>query len=135
MTDDPVTYALDKAPTPAELKRLFAHTGWAADRPLQGIAKQIAATQVHATAWSGGVLIAYARAMTDGIYRALIDDVVVDPEFRRRRVGQELLRSLKEYLTAVEEVHLICDDTVKPFYETLGFRRETENNLMMHVNK
>lgn len=127
-----IAYALDRAPTPHQLKHLFAHTGWAAERTIPGIARQIAATEVHATAWADGQLVAYARALTDGVYRALIDDVVVDPALRRAGVGQGLLRALVGHLGGVEEIHLICDNKVKPFYQSLGFTDDHEENLMYH---
>ena len=127
-----VTYTLDRTPDAEDLRRLLTHTGWAADRDLAGVQRQIAATGIHATAWSGDRMIAYARVLTDGIYRALIDDVVVDPEFRGNGVGGELLRTLVTHLGTIEELHLICDDDVRPFYEGLGFAADDEENLMFY---
>ena len=71
--------------------------------------------------------------ITDGIYRALIDDVVVEESKRGTGIGSELMRRVVERLAAVEEVFLRCGEHVVPFYERHGFERS--NGVIMDLNK
>jgi predicted GNAT family N-acyltransferase len=91
----------------------------------------LAATPLHVGAWRGEELVGYARALTDGVYRALIDDVVVDAPLRGTGVGAALVRHLLERLEAVEEVFLGCSEEVVPFYLGLGFERAAHPYLKL----
>lgn len=119
-----VDYHRDASPTAQELQGLFAQTTWAQHRTLEGIGTMLRLTRTSSTARCDGALIGYARAITDGVYRAVIDDVVVDESWRGRGVGQELVRRLREQLSAVEQVRLNCGAELVPYYERLGFRRD-----------
>jgi hypothetical protein len=60
--------------------------------------------------WQADRLVGYARALTDGRFRALIDDVVVDEAQRGSGIGSEIMRRLVGYVTRVDEVFLLADD-------------------------
>ncbi len=126
---DQIEYWLGADVTPHELQRLFAQTTWAEHRTLAGIKTMLNHTPVSVAARSEGVLIGFARAITDGIYRALIDDVVVDNRWRGHGVGQELIRRLLEQLSAVEQVRLNCRAELVPFYERMGLQLDTSPQM------
>ena len=79
-------------------------------------------TGAGVTARSGGALVGFACALSDGAYRALIYDVVVDETWRGQGVGRELVGRLLEQLSAVEEVRLFCGAELVPFYAGMEFR-------------
>lgn len=108
--------------TASELQALFAQTTWAQHRSVEGIETMLRLTGAGVTARSGGALVGFARALTDGAYRALIYDVVVDGTWRDQGVGRELVERLLEQLSAVEEVRLFCGAELVPFYASMGFR-------------
>ncbi|MBK9033801.1 MAG: GNAT family N-acetyltransferase [Myxococcales bacterium] len=63
---------------------------------------QLAAAQRGSTAWvgaraDGGALIGSARALSDGAKRGWIYDVIVDPAWRGRGVGQALTRLVLDH--------------------------------------
>ncbi len=124
-----IEYGLGADVTSHELQRLFAQTTWARDRSLEGIETMLRHTYVRVAARSQGRLIGFARAITDGVYRAVIDDIVVDSGWRGHGVGQELVRRLLEQLSALEQIRLNCRDELVPFYEKLGFRLDTGNQM------
>ena len=84
-------------------------------------------------AWEGDRLVGFARVITDGIYQALIDDVVVKESKRGTGIGSELMRQLVERLTEVEEVFLHCGEQVVSFYERHRFERSY--GVVMNLNK
>jgi len=118
-----VEYSFDRPIDPVQLQRLLQTTGWAADRTVEEIERLLSGSPLVIGAWDGDRLVGFARALTDGVFRALIDDVVVHPACRRSGIGTELMRRLLERLNGVEEVFLRCGAEVVPFYERLGFAR------------
>jgi predicted GNAT family N-acyltransferase len=80
-------------------------------------------TFIHVTAWHNGRLVGFARAITDTVYRAVVDDVVVDAALRGRGVGTQLMKTIGVELSDVEMVILSCVPGVIPFYETVGYKR------------
>ena len=110
--------------TAEQLLPLYRQTAWAATRDAEGVTRMLAGTPLHVTAWEGERLIGFARSVTDGVYRALVDDVVVDEEARHQGVGSALVRAMVAQLAGVEEVFLGCGEPVMPFYERLGWRRD-----------
>jgi GNAT superfamily N-acetyltransferase len=106
-----------------QLGRLFKQEPWTFGRSANGMAKMLEHTAIHITAWDGHRLVGFARAITDTVYRALIDDVIVDGDYQRQGIGSGLMKRIACELRDVEEVFLSCGDPVVPFYERLGYVR------------
>jgi GNAT superfamily N-acetyltransferase len=118
-----ITYQINAAVEPGQLRRLFEQTTWARGRDDDAIGKMLERTALHASAWDGRELVGFARSVTDTVFRALIDDVVVDAPYRGQGIGTELVRTLDGLLRHVDEVFLGCTDAEVAFYERLGFAR------------
>ena len=118
-----VDYSFDRKIEPEQLQDLLRQTGWANGRSIEGIQQMLNGTPLILGAWEGDHLVGFARVITDGIYRALIDDVVVEESKRGTGIGSELMRRLIERLAGVEAVFLHCGEQVVPFYERHRFER------------
>jgi GNAT superfamily N-acetyltransferase len=72
---------------------------------------------------STGKLAAFARAITDFVYKAVIFDVIVAPDYRTLGLGRELMEAIVDHpaLKSVEHLELYCLPELVPFYERLGF--------------
>lgn len=128
-----VNYSFDRQIEPDQLLALLRQTGWANQRSIEGVQKMLEGTPLTLGAWEGDRLVGFVRVLTDGIYRALIDDVVVEESKRSTGIGSELMRRLIEELAEVEEVFLRCGERVVPFYERHRFERS--NGVMMDLKK
>jgi predicted GNAT family N-acyltransferase len=117
----PIVYRINADVDPRDVQRLRKQTDWASDRSLDGITAMLSHTFIHVTAWDDEKLVGFVRAITDTVYRAVIDDVVVHADHRGQRVGTQLMESIGVELSGVEEVILGCSPSVVPFYETLGY--------------
>jgi ribosomal protein S18 acetylase RimI-like enzyme len=53
-------------------------------------------------AWQGSQLIGFARAVTDGVLRAYVEDVIVAPSQRGSGIGQAVLDRLMSELGAIQ---------------------------------
>jgi predicted N-acetyltransferase YhbS len=70
----------------------------------------------------GGRLCATARAISDGAKRAWIYDVMVAPDWRRKRLGDAVVRLLLDHpaMRHVGRVYLTTRDAQR-FYAKMGF--------------
>ena len=127
-----VDYSFERPIKPEQLQILLRQTDWANDRSLDGIQKMLDATYLVLGAWEGDRLIGFVRTITDGIYRALIDDVIVEESRRGRGIGSELMQRLIKRLREmeIEEVFLRCGGDVVPFYQRHGFEKNQDGVVM-----
>jgi predicted GNAT family N-acyltransferase len=125
----PVTIARDANVLPSDVCVLFQHTHWAATRTEIDVQRMLANSFLVVSARRDGRLIGFGRAWGDGIYRAVLDDIVVSPDERHRGTGRAILHCLVRECSAIEELSLSCRPHLAPFYEALGFARYTGVHL------
>ena len=72
--------------------------------------------------WEGNRLVGFARAVSDGIYRCVIEDVIVDESYRGKGIGTKIMKLLVEELSDVEHIYLFTSgEKLKKFYEKFDF--------------
>jgi len=121
----------EERPIPASaVRRLYDGAGWWPDWSVDGIERAIAES-VAVGAWDGERLAGFARAISDGEHRAYVEDVVIDPEYRGRRIGEQIVAALVEAIGDVHIVSLFCEPERVEFYGRNGFRA-SETAVMVH---
>lgn len=116
-----------------QLKQLFdVHAFWARDRRIEDLRIAIEHSNPTISAWDGDALIGFARATSDGIYRAMIWDVVIDEQYRGLGLGRRLVNTLINHpaLARVERVYLTTSHH-QNFYERLGFVRNDTATMIL----
>lgn len=80
-----------------------------------------------------GRLAAFARVLTDYVYKALIFDVIVDRPHRDTGVGRMLLEAVTSHpaLQFVENLELYCRPELVDFYRKWGFTADLEEVCFM----
>ncbi|MDM7936963.1 MAG: GNAT family N-acetyltransferase [Cyanobium sp. CZS 48M] len=117
----------------SQLKRLLDdHSFWAVGRSPQQLGRMILASQAVVSAWRGGDLVGFGRATSDGVYRAVLWDVVVDGQLQGLGIGRRLMEALLECpaVAGAERIYLMTTNS-EGFYEKLGFRHVQEQRLML----
>ena len=78
-------------------------------------------------------LVGFARVLTDGVFLALVLDVIVREAWRNRGVGAALLEALLAHpsLESVESVELVCQPDLRSFYERWGFTDQVGGSRLM----
>jgi ribosomal protein S18 acetylase RimI-like enzyme len=106
-----------------QLRSLFELTAfWAKGRSIEDLAVAIAHSEPVVTVMIGDRLIGFARAISDGVYRATIWDVMVHPEYQGQGIGRKLVETLLSHpqVSRVERVYLTTTHKQR-FYERIGF--------------
>ncbi|MBW4521343.1 MAG: GNAT family N-acetyltransferase [Scytolyngbya sp. HA4215-MV1] len=117
-----------------QLQKLFQVTAfWAQERGLEDLAVAIANSKPVVTAWDGDRLIGFARATSDGIYRATIWDVVIHPNYQGAGLGRKLVQTVLSHphMSRVERVYLMTTHQ-QHFYERIGFQSNTSTTMVLH---
>lgn len=128
------------SPTPADfrqLQELFqAAAFWAQDRTLTDLEIAIAHSLPIISVWDRERLIGFARATSDGIYRATIWDVVIHPDYRGAGLGRQLVQILlaHPHMNRVERIYLMTTHQQR-FYETIGFVSNSSSTMLLYQNK
>lgn len=113
-----------------ELMKLYCYVGWWEERKEQDIDKMLK-QEVSVGAWKGDELIGFARAVSDGKFRAYIEDVVIHKEFQKLGIGTKLVSVLLEELSHIDVISLFCEEHLIPFYEKIDFRN-SKSQFIMH---
>ena len=82
-----------------------------------------------------GRLAAFARVLTDFVFKAFVFDVIVDPLHRATGLGKALMDAIIGHpeLAGVRHFELYCRPELIPFYERWGFAQVREVCLLRRV--
>ena len=91
-------------------------------------------SEVCCFAYHESQLIGAGRAISDGVMRAAIFDMVVLPEYQGKGIGTKILKRLVEK-TNVDIIMLFSSPGKEPFYSRFGFRKmKTAMAIMDNVD-
>ena len=115
--------SITELPSKEELKNLFSQTSWANDRNYEDIQKLLDNLTVFVTIRKNAELIGFGRAITDGIYRALLDDIIVYEVYQKRGLGKIIVENLLKQLDGIDEIFLNTKPELEEFYKKSGFNK------------
>ena len=109
---------------------LYKNAGWWEERKEQDI-KMVLESVISVGAWENGKLIGFARAVSDGKFRAYVEDVVVHSGFRNNGIGKGAVTKLINELSHIDVVSLFCEEHLIDFYKKNGFK-PSKSQIVMH---
>jgi predicted GNAT family N-acyltransferase len=113
-----------------DLYRLYQNEWWTRHRTLEDTRRMLDQARVIAAFADPRTerLIAFARAITDGTFKAVVFDVIVDPAYRKSGLGKTLMDAIVSHpeLASVAHIELYCKPELIPFYERWGFKEAAE---------
>ncbi len=128
-----IAYKTDKQLPCKQLYNLFAAVGWAdTQRTTEAMIANFNTPFINATfvvsAWDGEKLVGCIRALSDRIFRSVIYDIAVLPEYQGNGIGRELIQRCISYCPNSEWLVATTPEQ-EEFYTHLGFKATSESFL------
>lgn len=117
-----------------QLQALFQLAAfWACNRTINDLRIAIANSNPVITVWDHDRIVGFARATSDGIYRAVIWDVVIHPDYQGAGLGRKLVQTVLSHarICRVERVYLMTTHQ-QSFYEKIGFERNDTTTMVLY---
>jgi N-acetylglutamate synthase-like GNAT family acetyltransferase len=105
---------------------------WASERSIEDLSIAVANSEPVIAVKDGERLIGFARATSDGIYRATIWDVVIHPDYRSQGLGSKLVETVLSHpkMNRVERTYLMTTHQ-QGFYEKIGFEKNSTSTMVI----
>lgn len=109
---------------------------WAVDRQIEDLQIALDRSEPVVSAWDNEKLIGFARATSDGVYRATIWDVTIDCDYQRLGLGRKLVETTLGHpsMQRVERIYLTTTHQ-QVFYERLGFLVNNSTTMILDRSK
>ncbi|MDH5682663.1 MAG: GNAT family N-acetyltransferase [Spirochaetota bacterium] len=78
-------------------------------------------------------LVAFARVLTDYVFKAIVLDLIVEKSYRQRGLGKMLMENILNHpnLRQVGNIELYCREDMIDFYEVFGFREMSKEICLL----
>jgi ribosomal protein S18 acetylase RimI-like enzyme len=116
-----------------ELQNLLnEHSSWATGRRRIDLATMLLGSSAVVSAWQAGRMVGFGRATSDGIFRAVLWDVVVAQPLRGQGLGRSIVSELLASPSVIksEKVYLMTTNS-DGFYRKLGFNENHGQKLLV----
>jgi predicted GNAT family N-acyltransferase len=108
-----------------QLHQLYQNEWWSAGRSYAETQTCVNNSLIFALI-DGDELIAFARVLTDGVFKAFLFDVIIAPHKRQQGLGAQLLDAITSHPTirCVKHLELYCVAELIPYYQHYGFHTD-----------
>jgi len=104
-----------------EVHELRLAIGWTSDPERQR--KEIENCYANFSVRLNGRLVGYLNAISDGVSDALLNNLIVHPDYQRKGIGKSLLETAVKELSedGVRFFNIVFKEELVPFYKKCGF--------------
>ena len=116
-----------------KLKRLLDKNAfWAKGRTINDLKKCLANSDVVISLWVGNEIVGFGRALTDGIYRGVLWDIVIDENHQGKGFGTLIVRSIlsSKKIKNTKKLYLMTTNK-KLFYSQFEFKEVISQNILI----
>ena len=118
-----------------ELLQLYATAWWARSRSRKDVVTMLSRTPVTLGLIDAATdeLVAFGRALTDGVFIATILDVIVREDRRTEGLGARLLDEILAVpdVANAASIELVCQPELFAFYRRWGFSEDVGRSTLM----
>ena len=117
----------------SKLKKLLDNNAfWAQNRTINDLKKCLANSDVIVSLWIGNEIVGFGRALTDGIYRGVLWDIVIDQNHQGKGFGKLIVNNLlsSKEIKNTKKIYLMTTNK-KLFYSQMDFKEVTSQNLLI----
>ena len=111
---------------------LTENTFWAQNRTLQELKICLAKSDVVVSLWEGDEIVGFGRALTDGVFRGVLWDIVIHKDLHGKGYGKLIVSSLlnSKELKKTKKVYLMTTNK-QDFYSQFEFTAVTSQKLLL----
>ena len=116
-----------------KLQRLLDRNAfWAKSRTIDDLKKCLANSDVVISLWIGNEIVGFGRALTDGIYRGVLWDIVIDQNHEGKGFGTLIVKNLlsSKKIKNTKKLYLMTTNK-KRFYSQREFQEVTSQSLLV----
>ena len=113
-------------------KLLDNNAFWAKNRTINDLKKCLANSDVVISIWIDNEIVGFGRALTDGIYRGVLWDIVIDQNHQGKGFGKLIVNNLlsSKEIKNTKKIYLMTTNK-KLFYSQMDFKEVTSQNLLI----
>ena len=113
-------------------KLLDKNAFWAKNRTINDLKKCLANSDVIVSLWVGNEIVGFGRALTDGIYRGVLWDIVIDQNYQGKGFGTLIVNKLltSKKIKNTKKIYLMTTNK-KLFYSQFDFKEVITQNLLI----
>ena len=102
---------------------------WAKSRTLKELKKCLANSDIVVSLWVGNEIVGFGRALTDGIFRGVLWDIVIDQNHQGKGFGTLIVSKLlsSNKIKQTKKVYLMTTNK-KLFYSQFNFKEVNSQN-------
>ena len=111
---------------------LNKNTFWAKNRTIKDLKKCLANSDVIISIWSGKEIVGFGRGLSDGVYRGVLWDIVIDQNHQGKGYGKLIVQNLlnSKEIKKTKKIYLMTTNK-KLFYSQIEFKEVTSQNLLI----
>ena len=105
---------------------------WAKSRTINDLKQCLANSDVVVSLWVGNEIVGFGRALTDGIYRGVLWDIVIDHNHQGKGFGTLIVKNLlsSKKIKNTKKLYLMTTNK-KSFYSQFNFKEVTSQDLLI----
>ena len=106
---------------------------WAKGRTIKDLRKCLANSDVIISIWSKNEPVGFGRALSDGIYRGVLWDIVIDQDHQGKGYGKMIVKNLLESkkIRHTKKIYLMTTSKTM-FYSQVDFKEVASQNLLVY---
>ena len=116
-----------------KLQRLLDKNAfWAKSRTTNELKRCLANSDVIVSLWVGKEIVGFGRALTDGVYRGVLWDIVIDQNHQGKGFGTLIVKNLlsSKKIKNTKKLYLMTTNK-KLFYSQFDFKEVTSQELLI----
>tara|TARA_Y100001970_G_C13989850_1_gene727645 strand:- start:268 stop:723 length:456 start_codon:yes stop_codon:yes gene_type:complete len=105
---------------------------WAKDRTMNDLRKCLINSDVIISIWSNNEIVGFGRALSDGVYRGVLWDIVIDQNHQGRGYGKMIIKNILEskQIKNTQKIYLMTTNK-KLFYSQVDFKEVSSQSILV----
>ncbi len=84
------------------------------------------------SAWDQDRLIGVVRVLSDKMFRSVIYDLAIEPDYQGKGIGKELVRRCIEHYPNSEWL-VGTEEHIAGYYEKIGFKKVSDGGIFLNI--